>query len=137
MNPTPDTRAVASRLRAEGIQPSAHRVAVARYVLYTQDHPTAERVWSEVREDFPVISRATVYNTLNLFVEKGLLHAPTLDEGATVFDANTERHHHFIDEETGRVIDIPIETLDVSGLERLDGFEVEDVSVVLRGRRRG
>lgn len=136
MTPRPDTQIVADRLRAEGIQPSAQRVAVGRYVLHTDDHPTADRVWATVREDFPLISRATVYNTLNLFVEKGLLRASTLDEGATVFDANTARHHHFVDEDTGRILDIPLEALDVHGLDRLDGFEVEDVSVVLRGRRR-
>lgn len=136
MEKAPDTRLVADRLRADGIQPSAQRVAVARYVLYTDEHPTADRVWSVVREDFPVISRATVYNTLNLFVEKGLLRAPTLAEGATVFDANTERHHHFVDEDTGRILDIPREALDVSGIDALEDFEVDDVSVVLRGRRR-
>ena len=71
--------------------------------------PTADQVWSEVRRDFPVISRATVYNTLNLFAEKGLLQSHSFDDGAGVFDANTAAHHHFIDEESGRIVDIPIE----------------------------
>ena len=48
-------------------------LAVAAYVLHTTEHPSAEKVWASVRKNFPMVSRATVYNTLNLFVEKGLL----------------------------------------------------------------
>jgi len=129
-----DALHITELLRAEGIQPSAQRVAVARYVLFTDDHPTADQVWSEVRRDFPVISRATVYNTLNLFAEKGLLQSHSFDDGAGVFDANTEPHHHFIDEETGRIVDIPIDRLRVSGIHELEGLDVDDVRIVLRGR---
>ena len=93
--------AVADVLAEHGIQPSAQRVAVADYVLRTTEHPSAETVWSRVREGFPFLSRATVYNTLNLFVEKGLVRALVLAEGKVVFDPNVERHHHFIDESTG------------------------------------
>jgi Fe2+ or Zn2+ uptake regulation protein len=133
-----DAQHVADLLRAQGIQPSAQRVAVARYVLFTDHHPTADQVWSEVRRDFPVISRATVYNTLNLFADKGLLQSHNFDEGAGVFDANTAPHHHFIDEETGRIVDIPIDRLRVSGIHELEGFDVDDFRIVLRGRvRRG
>jgi Fe2+ or Zn2+ uptake regulation protein len=60
-------------LEEHDIQPTAQRVAVAEYVLRTQEHPSADNVWAVVGESFPVISRATVYNTLNLYVEKGLL----------------------------------------------------------------
>lgn len=137
MNERTDIHDITARLRAQGIQPSAQRVAVARYVLNTDEHPTADRVWSVVREDFPVISRATVYNTLNLFVDKGLLQSPTLDDGAAVFDANTDPHHHLVDVESGNVIDIPIDRLRVEGVDQLEGFDVEDFTVVLRGRRRG
>lgn len=53
-----------------GIQPSAQRVAVAEYVLATDEHPSADQVFAKVSSNFPMISRATIYNTLNLFVEK-------------------------------------------------------------------
>ena len=66
---------VVTLLETRGIQPSAQRVAVAEYVLHTERHPTAEQVLAGVRARFPRISRATVYNTLNLFVEKGLLRS--------------------------------------------------------------
>ena len=85
----------AAFLQQRGINPSAQRVAVAQYVLHTEDHPSADEVWTRVRKRFPHVSRATVYNTLNLFVEKGLLRQFVLTEGRVVFDPKIEDHHHF------------------------------------------
>lgn len=118
-----------------GIQPSAQRVAVADYVLGTEDHPSAEQVWARVKERFPMLSRATVYNTLNLFVEKGLLRELVIAEGKVVFDPKLEAHHHFIDEETQGIVDIPWEALQVEQIDALRGFDVREYQVVLRGRR--
>lgn len=128
---TPD---LIQRLRDHGVQPSAQRLAVAEYVLATDEHPSADRVWTQVKRRFPTLSRATVYNTLNLFVKKGLLVAHSLEEGNVVFDPKTERHHHFIDQETGKIHDVPWDALKVSKLEKLTGFEVSEYQVVLRGR---
>jgi Fur family iron response transcriptional regulator len=125
---------IAERLRMANVQPSAQRVAVAKYVLMTKDHPTADQVWAKVRKSFPMISRATVYNTLNLFVKKRLLRQFVLNDGRMVFDANVGRHHHFIDEETRRIYDLPWEALTVSKLDSLNGFEVREWHVVVRGR---
>src|SRR5882757_1554377 len=97
------TRSVVEVLEQVGIQPSAQRVAVADYVLATEEHPSAEQVWARVKERFPMLSRATVYNTLNLFVEKGLLRELVLAEGSVVFDPKLDAHHHFIDDTTGAI----------------------------------
>jgi Fur family iron response transcriptional regulator len=122
-------------LREKGVQPSAQRVAVAKHVLKTHDHPSADEAWAAVKKTFPMISRATVYNTLNVFVEKGLLARHVLAEGKVVFDCVVEPHHHFIDDATGAIHDIPWEALDVKRVERLAGFDVREYQVVLRGKR--
>jgi Fe2+ or Zn2+ uptake regulation protein len=127
---------VAEQLSQHGIQASAQRVAVAEYVLRTEEHPSADLVWKRVKRRFPYISRATVYNTLNLFVEKGLLKALNLSEDSVVFDPKTETHHHFIDESTGRIHDIPWDKVQVCNIERLRGYEVRDYQVVIRGRKK-
>jgi Fur family transcriptional regulator, iron response regulator len=123
-------------LEEHGIQPTAQRVAVAEYVLRTAEHPSADKVWAVVGENFPAISRATVYNTLNLFVDKGLLRELHLAPDSLLFDSNTERHHHFIDEATGLIYDIPWDQVEVSSNKPLPDFEVTDYQVVMRGRRR-
>ena len=123
-------------LRRHGIHPTPQRLAVARFVLRAETHPSADEVLSRVRGRHPTLSRATVYNTLNLFVDRGLLRARVLKEGTVVFDPNLARHHHFIDEETGRIYDVPWEALDVRGPDSLDGLEVREYYVVMRGRTR-
>jgi Fe2+ or Zn2+ uptake regulation protein len=128
---------VVATLREHGIQPSAQRVAVARYVLETDEHPSADRVWARVRDCCPVLSRATVYNTLNLFVAKGLIRSHVLAEGRVVFDPKVERHHHLIDEASGRIHDVPWDAVRVSRVDAIDGFEVREYQVVMRGRRTG
>ncbi len=126
----------AHRLREHGIQPSAQRVAIAEYVLHTDEHPSADLVWKRVQAKLPYVSRATVYNTLNLFVETGLLRALSLADQSVVFDPKTERHHHFIDEETGEIHDVPWEKVQVCNVEALRGFEIHDYQVVMRGVRK-
>ena len=130
-------RDVVELLREHDIQPSAQRVAVAQYALTTDEHPSADEVWERVRRTFPMVSRATVYNTLNLFVEKRLLQALVLAEGKVVFDPHVERHHHFVDEHTGAIHDIPWDALQVKNVEQLRGFDVREYQVVLRGRKGG
>lgn len=122
-------------LRSHGIQPSAQRVAIAGYLLETDEHPSADQVHERVRGLVPMISRATVYNTLNLFVRAGLLRQLTLREGSVVYDPHLAPHHHFVDEQTGRIHDIPWDALRVEGVEALDGFRVAEHQVVLRGTR--
>lgn len=123
------------QLRAHGIQPSAQRLAVAEYVLRTLDHPSADEVLARVRGRVPMISRATVYNTLHLLVEKGLLRQFVLAEGRLVFDPHVAPHHHFVDDESGAIHDVPWDALDVKRVEKLQGLEVREYQVVLRGRR--
>jgi Fe2+ or Zn2+ uptake regulation protein len=108
-------------------------VAIALYVLGNETHPSAETVLRNVRERLPVISRATVYNTLNLMNEKGLLRQHPFGPG-TVFDSNVSRHHHFIDSETGEMRDVPWEKLSVSGLDSIKDAEITDYMIVIRGR---
>ena len=122
-------------LTEHGIQPSAQRVAVADYVLYTTDHPSADQVWAAVKRSFPMLSRATVYNTLNLFTEKGLLRELVLAEGKVVFDPKLDPHHHFLDEDTGEIVDVPWSALDVRRVHRLSGFDVREYQVVMRGKK--
>jgi Fe2+ or Zn2+ uptake regulation protein len=123
-------------LREVGVQPTPQRLAVARYVLATTSHPTAEEVLEHARRECPTLSRATVYNTLARLAEKGLVKTQSIKEGVVVFDARVEKHHHFIDEETGEIYDVPWDALVVSGKERLKGFRVKEYQVVMRGRRR-
>jgi Fe2+ or Zn2+ uptake regulation protein len=123
-------------LRSRGVQPTPQRTAVAEFVLKGNSHPTADEVFVGARRICPTVSRATVYNTLNLLVAKGVLKSQILKEGTVVFEPNSKKHHHFIDDQTGAIHDIPWDSLVVTGEENLNGFEVREFQVVLRGRRK-
>ena len=123
-------------LQSAGIQATPQRVAVAQFVFGTTSHPTANEAWAKVKRTNPTISRATVYNTLNLLVEKGLLRTQILKGGTVVFDPLLEPHHHFVDDRTGRVYDIPWDAVEVTGNDLLEGFDVREYQVVMRGRRK-
>jgi len=123
-------------LRQRGVQPTPQRLEVARYILESPRHFTADQMLAVVKDRCPTISRATVYNTLNILVEKGLVAARVLREGAIVFDSRVERHHHLVDVDTNEIHDVDWDDLKVSGVRSLAGFEVEDYHVVLRGRKK-
>jgi Fe2+ or Zn2+ uptake regulation protein len=125
-----------SLLRKCGIQPTPQRMAVVNYILKTTTHPSADEVLDKVRKECPTLSRATVYNTLNLMVKKSLLKTQVLREGTVVFDPNIKRHHHFIDEVSGKIYDIPWDALKVTGENSLEDFEVKEFQVILRGRKK-
>ncbi|MDD5630275.1 MAG: Fur family transcriptional regulator [Elusimicrobia bacterium] len=126
---------VIGRLREHGIRPTPQRVVVARRVLDSKAHPSAEDVLNAVRRDSPLISRASVYNALKLFVRKGLLEKRPLRDGRHVYDPIVEPHHHLIDERSGRIYDIPRGLCRVRLTKPLPGFEVRGIQVVLKGRK--
>jgi len=127
---------VISILRRCGIQPTPQRIAVVDFVLKTKEHPSADDVLKYARKKCPTVSRATVYNTLNLMVEKGLIKTQLLKEGTVIFDPNMVNHHHFIDENTGDILDIPWDALTVKVKDKMSDYEIHDYQVVMRGKRK-
>ena len=127
---------VGQLLQRHGIQPSTQRVAVAHFVLHTTLHPSADQVLVAVRSTLPVLSRATVYNTLNILVERGLLRQLTIANGRVVFDPHLQPHHHFVDDDTGEIVDLAPGAFSVQQHEALGDLQIRDVEVVVRGQRR-
>ena len=125
-----------SILQDRGIQPTPQRVAIIEALLDNTRHPTADEILVEAHKRCSIVSRATVYNTLKLFVDKGLLRTQILKEGTVVYDPNLHHHHHFIDEEDGTIIDIPWEWLTVEGKQKLEEYDIREYQVILRGRKK-
>jgi Fe2+ or Zn2+ uptake regulation protein len=130
-----DTRAVlSSRLKEKGLRVTQQRVAVLEYLLTTPSHPTAEEVRFAVNRAVPTASRASVYNVLHSLKESGLVEELVLDDAVARYDANLDRHHHFICRACGAVEDVPFETFREAPRPRLaHGHVVEDYTVTLRG----
>jgi len=133
-----DRKRIPALLAERGIQPTAQRVRVAELLFCRDQHLTAEQVILALGRDGSQVSKATVYNTLNLFAEKGLLKSLTLDRERGLFDSNTEPHHHIHVEDTGELIDLPPGAVEFARLPPLPpGTEKVSVEVVIRVRRPG
>ncbi|MES2877175.1 MAG: Fur family transcriptional regulator [Pseudomonadota bacterium] len=125
------------RLRTADVLPTLQRLAIGSVMLPHPSHMTAEQVLVAARECVPGISRATVYSTLQMFVRQGLLRELLMDGEATIYDSNTQPHHHLYHVDTGRVEDLPCGQLRVSGLPELDDdLEMADIDVIVRVRSR-
>src|SRR4051812_15024374 len=98
---------IEAKLEAAGIQPTAQRIAICRYVLCEADHPSAEDVKDWADRNFPKVSLATVYNTLNTLVAAGLLREFRFPHSERViYDPNLSSHFHFLDEDSGKLYDL-------------------------------
>lgn len=82
-------------LGACGIRPSQQRIAILDYLTAVTSHPSADQVFAELSPKMPTLSKATVYNTLNLFAEKGAARLVTIDPVERRFDADMRLHAHF------------------------------------------
>lgn len=110
-------------LRARGIQPTAQRVEVL-YDLYQGGHRTADEVHAMLNQDFTRVSRATVYNTLNLLKSEGLVGEVVLEPGKSIFDANASAHYHLYNVDTHELVDIPVDQICITCLP---GFPADKV----------
>jgi Fur family transcriptional regulator, iron response regulator len=127
------------RLRSAGLRPTRQRLALARLLFDRGDrHTTAEQLHAEaVAANIPV-SLATVYNTLHQFTGAGLLREVVVEPGRSYFDTNTTEHHHFYNEDSGRLQDIPGCDLAVEKLPSPpQGTLVSRVDVIVRVRKAG
>ena len=126
-------------LGRHGINTTAQRLDIARVLFTHGDHVSAETVFDRVNRELTEgrrVSKATVYNTLGLFAEKGLIRQVIADPTRVFYDPNTEPHHHFYDVERHVLTDIDETDIEMRGLPPLpDGATLEGVDVVIRVRQ--
>ncbi len=127
---------LAAVLRAHGINPTHQRIEIAHALFSKMAHLSADRVLAIVNERHEETSKATVYNTLKLFVECGLVREVIVDPSKVFFDPNMTPHHHFYDVETGEITDIEADGVTISGLPDLpQGKVAAGMDVIIRVRR--
>ncbi|MEN8177764.1 MAG: transcriptional repressor [Pseudomonadota bacterium] len=128
---------VRQQLNVSGITPTPQRLAIAEVLLTSHQHVTADEVFEKVNRSRvgPRVSKATVYNSLGLFVKKSLLREIFVDASRTFYDTNTQPHHHFYNLDTGQLIDME-ERLVPFILESSlpENTLVEDIEIMIRVR---
>jgi Fur family iron response transcriptional regulator len=128
----------AERLSACGIRATDQRLQIASILLSAPQHLSAEQIAEALRRDGAHVSKATVYNTLNLFAARGLIRQLSVDGSCAWFDSNVEPHYHFHDEQSGALTDVALQDVQFSRMPvPPPGMEVAGIDLVIRLRRRG
>ncbi len=126
---------LAEMLRAHGINPTHQRIEIAHALFSRGEHLSADQVMAIVNERHSETSKATVYNTLNLFLEKLLIREVIVDPNKVFYDPNTEPHYHMYDLQSGRLTDIDAADIKVTGLPELPpGVVTAGMDIIIRVR---
>ena len=130
------SRDLAAFLRSRKVSPTAQRMQIAEILFEKDAHFSAEEVFNEVNRTDANVSKATVYNTLGLFVERGLIRKVLLDPSKCFYDSNIAPHHHFYDLDSGEIRDIAPDLISLKEMPSLpDGTCLDSVEVVVRVRK--
>lgn len=120
-------------LRQFSIKPSVQRSAVMDFLLKNRIHPTIDQIYSALSPSMPTLSKTTVYNTLDLFLEKGAVRALAIDERNARYDVDVSSHAHFICKSCGSVHDVfNVDPLFFQ-LPKSDLFNIDSVEISYSG----
>ena len=127
--------ATEQRLREAGIQTTPQRLQIADLLFERGGHLSALELFESINRHGPGVCRATVYNTLNLLAERGLVREICLDGGRTMYDTNTAPHHHLYNVDTGELTDVPPAAVAFRRLPALpEDTRREDIDLIVRIR---
>lgn len=126
---------VISRLKSCGVTPTQQRIEIAQILFARPQHLSAEQVLEIANQRGPVVSKATVYNTLGLFARKGLVREVIVDPSKVFYDSNVSTHHHFYNVDSGELMDFRSEDINLNSLPTPPpGTETEAIDIVIRVR---
>ena len=134
-----DTLAVGIQalLLEHDIRPTAQRMEIASALLCRPQHLSADQVMARVNKNSAIVSKATVYNTLNLFAEKGIVREVIIESGKVFYDSNTDVHHHIYNEDTGMLLDVTATEMTIENIPDLpEGTIQSGVDVIFRVRNK-
>ena len=120
-------------LAERSIRPTTQRVEIAAALLSQPQHLSADQVMSRVNRTRAIVSKATVYNTLNLFADKGLIREVVIGSGKVFYDSNTDVHHHIYNEDTGTLLDVTAAEMVIKNIPDLPAGTIKSgINIIIR-----
>jgi Fe2+ or Zn2+ uptake regulation protein len=119
-------------LKKRNINLSYQRLKVLEYLAQNQCHPTVDRIFTDLQKDISTLSKTTVYNTLRILVEAGLVRVITIEDNETRYDINIENHGHFKCVNCGTIYNFRIDIDSLSSAD-LSNFKINDKNVYFKG----
>ena len=119
-------------LKIKNINLSYQRLKVLEYLSQNQCHPTVEQIYTDLQKDIPTLSKTTVYNTLRILVDAGIVRVITIEDNETRYDIEVENHGHFKCESCGTIYNFSIDIDSLTSVD-LDNFRISDKNVYFKG----
>ena len=119
-------------LQSKKIKPTFQRLAILKYLHDHKTHPSVERIYSFLIKQIPTMSRTTIYNTLNMFVQKGLVNLILLSPTEIRYDGDTTFHHHFLCDSCKSIIDIHADC-EYGKIGEIQGHKINEVHGYFKG----
>ncbi len=128
-------QALKQQLRSHGVSPTHQRLEIAKVLFAQPAHLSADQIYRQVNSDGVRVSKATVYNTLGLFVARGLVREVLVDPSKVFYDSNTTPHHHIYNVASGALTDVAPTAVAIAKLpDAPAGTVVDGVDVIIRVR---
>ena len=128
-----DRSQIVKLLQQHDITPTRQRIEIAGYLFQRPQHLSAENILEGVNSEGSRVSRATVYNTMGLFTEKGLVREVLIDRERVFYDTNRANHHHVYDVDSGELRDVMVSEIELATIPELpEGARIVDTNVILR-----
>jgi Fe2+ or Zn2+ uptake regulation protein len=118
-------------LKSYEISPSIQRIKILEYFFQYRSHPTIEEIYSKLLHEIPTLSKTTVYNTLKMFQEKGLIEVVPSNTNDTHYDLAIDGHDHFRCMSCGKIFDIYEQNKEQP--HEIDGHKIENMHISYRG----
>lgn len=127
-----DSMNIAEYLLQKGVKPSYQRIKILDYLIAEKNHPTVSDIYHAIVQEIPTLSKTTVYNTLNLFIQHNIVIEVLIEENEVRYDFAEMEHGHFKCSRCGMVVDFEMPA-SLSSPEELKGFRIEENHVYLKG----
>ena len=127
-----DQQQISAYLLKNGIRPLQKRVKIMHYLVSKRNHPTVDMIYCDLIHEINGLSKTTIYNVLNLFVESGVALALNIEGNEIRYDADTSLHGHFKCKICSGVIDFRIRPEDLPN-PMLEGFRIEEQQYYIKG----
>ncbi len=126
-------KSIPQRLIEKGINPTQQRLGIAEFMLCKPQHLSAEQILDGMTSLGLKVSKATVYNTLKLFVRQGILREVLIDPERVFYDSNTQPHFHIFNIDSGELYDLAPDqvTLDVTPMLP-NGLALDSMDIVFK-----
>lgn len=128
-----DNRDYYKDLSEKGIQASVQRVKIYEFLWNNRIHPTADDIYERLHPEIPTLSRTTVYNTVKLFLDHGLLQPIIIEEKEIRYDIDTSPHGHFRCDRCGNVFDFSADIPETGVYPELAGFLIRERHLYFKG----